>query len=412
MTERMEPLDDGQQGGRMTAPRLVLAPSVCVEQLDDAAATIYLHSSGARLRIPRPLYDLLLRFECPAPLEALAVLGPRGERAIPAIERLRAKGFLIREGEAEPTAAQRLTTDPPVRLFDCPAHRLVPAEADVIALGVPYDLADAGAAGARRGPLAIRETSLQLLYALDRRTGQPLGWFDADRGRAILRGVSIADCGDVFVDPGEPQAQVFGRVSRALGQVLARDSLPVVLGGDASVGFPAVECLQAREPLAVIRIGHVSGSGAAPASGFVTPASFARHALALPGVTGYVQLGEDAGANATAGPGGEFVRLSVQAVASAGIAPLAAQLPPGQPVYLGIDIGIVDTMGDDCHHGPGAARLDYLQMHALVCAIGAAYPIRGLDVIGLNPMRSDWPVAAMTALHVLVTAISAAVDHG
>lgn len=406
MTERMEPTD-GEQA-RTTAPRLVLAPSLCVEQLVDAAATIYLRSTGARLRIPRPLYELLLRFESPAPLEALAALGPRGERAMSAIERLREKGFLLREGEAEPTV-KRLMTDPPVRLFDSPAHRLVPAEADILALGVPYDLADAGAAGARRGPLAIRETSLQLLYTLDRRTGRPLGWFDADRGRAILRGISIADCGDVFVDPGEPQAQVFGRVSQALHQVLTRTCLPVVLGGDASVGFPAVACLQAREPLAVIRIGHLAGSAAVPSSGFVTPASFARHALALPGVTRYVQLGDGADAQAMC-PGDAFVQLPVEALASGGVAPLAAQLPPGQPIYLGIDTGIVDTTGDDSSHGPGAARLDYPAVHALVCALGATYPIRGLDVVGLNPMRPDWPVAAMTALHVLVTAMSAAMD--
>jgi agmatinase len=385
MTERTDPVTDGAQRGHITAPRLMLAPSVCVEQLDDAAATIYLRSSGARLRIPRPLYDLLLAFERPTQLEALESLGPRGERAIPAIERLHAKGFLVREGE--PTAVQRLMTDPPVRLFDCPTHRLAPAEADIVVLGVPYDLADIGAAGARRGPLAIREASLQLLYGLDRRTGQPLGWFDADRGRAVLRGVSIADCGDVFVDPGEPQAEVFGRLAKALGHVLTLTSVPVVLGGDASVGFAAVECLQAREPLAVIRIGHLAGVGAAPTTGFVTPASFASQALALPGVTGYVQVGEDASAQT-----------------------LAAHIPPGQPVYLGIDVSIVDTSGEDAPQGPAATRLDYARVHALVCAIGAAYPIRGLDVVGLNPMKRDWPVAAMTALHLLVVAMSAAVD--
>jgi agmatinase len=401
----MEPTDETQ--ARTTAPRLVLASSLSVEQLDDAAATIYLRSTGARLRIPRPLYELLLRFESPAPLESLAALGPRGERAISAIERLREKGFLRREGEAEPIV-QRLMTDPPVRLFDSPAHRIVPAEADIVALGVPYDLADAGAAGARRGPLSIRDTSLQLLYALDRRTGQPLGWFDADRGRAILRGISIADCGDVFVDPGEPQAQVFGRVSQVLSQVLTRTCVPVVLGGDASVGFPAVECLQAREPLAVIRIGHLSGSGAAPSSGFVTPASFARHALALSGVTRYVQLGDGGDAKAMC-PGDSFVQLPIAGLASSGMAPLAAQLPSGQPIYLGIDARIVDTTGEDSTHAPGV-RLDYPDMHALVCAIGAAYPIRGIDMVGLNPMSPDWPVAAMTALHVMLTAMSAAKD--
>jgi agmatinase len=399
----------GQDSGPAAASRLVLAPSLCVEEVNDAGVTIHLRSSGARVRIPRALHDLLMTFEHPKGLDALAALGPRGERAIAAIDSLRARGFLIREGEPALTA-RRPTTDPPVRLFDCPAQKLGPAQADVIALGVPYDFAQRSAAGARHGPLAIRDTALQLLYMPAPLTGRPQGWFDADRGRSILRGVSIADCGDVVVDPGEPQADVFGRVRDVLRQVLAADTLPVLLGGDASIGFPAVDCLQSREPIAVVRIGHVAEDRGPPSSGFLTPASFAQRSLALPGVTRHVHIGDHpAGDDAVWARGLDFVRLPAEEVKRAGIAALASRLSPGQPVYLGLDLGIVDTVGED--GGDRPARLDYAEAHALLCAIGATCSIRGLDLVGLNPTRPCWGVAAMTALHLLVTAISAAKDH-
>lgn len=387
---------------------LVISRWLQVEQVDATVATLYLQSTGKRLRVPRPLYDLLRRFQTPTSLRAMA--GADAARMIGAIRTLRAKGFLLAEGEAEAPPTRRLTTDPPVRLFDCPAQTLVPARTDVVAIGVPCDTGDRAAAGTRAGPAALREASMQTLYGIDRATGQSQGWFDVDRGRAILRGVSVCDGGDVFVDHGERQAAVFGRLTEALDILTAAGALPVLLGGDASICWPALRLLQSRAPLAVVRIGVLGrrdGAAEAAPSAFVGAHALPRHALGLPDISRYVHVGPcDIGAGASLAG---FAHVPVAVANRDGAAALTPHLLPGQRIYLGVDMAALANPVTDTD-AEGAALFDYARLHALVCGIGAVHPIVGLDLVGLNPSAPCWRTTAMTALHLLLTALSAAKD--
>jgi agmatinase len=394
--ERRE--DESVSGG---APeKLLLSPSMQVEQSDLQSATIYLGSTGTRLRVPRALYDLLLKFEAPRSLVSVA-----GDdvRVASAVARLREKGFLIAEGEAQRPAPARLVTDPPVRLFDCPAQKLAPSRTDVVALGVPYDLSDAAAAGARQGPSALRQTSLQLLYGLDRRSGQPLGWFDADLARPILAGVTIGDCGDVFVDPGERQERLFARIAEALGKVTGGGSLPVLLGGDAAIGFPAIDLLQSSGPLAVVRIGSIASGGGAVRSHFVSPASLPERVLGLPGVTRYVHFGACDRPEKTLP---RFEAITAQRLRREGMAAVERCLDDGERVYVGLDLNGLAGPGD----APEGDRFDYSELHSLLRAIGGRCAMAGLDLVGANPLRPGWNAIAMTAVHLLLTGLGAATD--
>ena len=393
-----EPRED--EGVSPSVPeKLLLAPSMQVEHSDLQAATIYLGSTGTRIRVPRALYDLLLKFEAP---HSLASVADGDVRVASAVERLREKGFLIAEGDTPTLAPHRLVTDPPVRLFDCPAQKLVPSGTDVVALGVPYDLSDPDSAGARQGPSALRQTSLQLLYGIDRRSGQPQGWFDADLARPILPEVTIGDCGDVFVDPGERQARLFERITEALDKATGSGSMPVLLGGDAAIAFPAIELLQATRPLAVVRIGTVRSGGAAVRSSFVSPATLPERVLALPGVSRYLHFGacED-GENALPG----FEAIAVRRFRREGMA-LEDYLYEGQRVYVGLDLNALAGPDDE---GEGDF-FDYSELHSLLRAIGERCTIAGLDLVGANPLKPGWNATAMTAVHLLLTGLSAALD--
>ena len=381
--------------------KLLLSPSMQVEQSDLQAATIYLSSTGTRIRVPRALYELLLKFETP---RSMASVAGGDARVASAIGKFREKGFLVAEGEAENLSPHRLVTDPPVRLFDCPAHKLAPTNTDVVVVGVPYDLSDPAAAGARQGPSALRQTSLQALYGIDRRTGQPQGWFDADPARPILRGVTIGDCGDVFVDPGERQAQLFARIAETLGKATGGGSLPVLLGGDAAISFPAIELLQERQPLAVIRIGSVTSGVAAPQSSFISPRTLPERVLALPGVSRFVQVGAcDRAGGALPG----FGTVAAPQFRREGMAALERYLGEGQRVYVGLDLNALAAPGDESE----GERFDYAELHSLLRRIGERYAIAGLDLVGANPLESGWNATAMTAVHLLLTGLSAAKDQ-
>lgn len=379
---------------------LLLSPAMQVEQSDLQAATLYLSSTGTRIRVPRTLYELLLEFETPRSAASVAGVD---SRAASAIGKFRDKGFLVAEGEAAKPAARRLVTDPPVRLFDCPAQKLTAGGADVAALGIPYDLSDPDAAGARLGPSALRQTSLQMLYGIDRRTGRPQGWFDADLGRPILDGVTIGDCGDVFVDPGERQGQLFGRISEVVAKATEGGSLPVLLGGDRAVGFPAIELLQADRPLAVIRIGGAAAAAAAPSS-FVSPATLAARVLALPRVSRFVQIGGRGRADGAL-PG--LRTISAAQLRSDGLAALDRHLGDAGRVYVGLDLSALAAPGD----APGDERFEYAELHSLLCGIGGRYAVAGMDLTGANPLKPGWGATAMTAVHLLLTALGAAKDR-
>ena len=393
----------GEESAAGGAPeKLQLSPSMQVEQSDKQAATLYLRSTGTRIRVPRALYDLLLKFETPRSPTSVA---GGDERVASAIEKLRAKGFLVAEGEAARPSPHRLVTDPPVRLFDCPAQKLVPSATDVVVVGVPYDLSDPAAAGARQGPSALRETSLQLLYGIDRRTGQPQGWFDADLARPILQGVTIGDCGDVFVDPGERQARLFARIAEIVGEVTGGGSLPVLLGGDAAIGFPAIELLQARLPLAVIRLGRVTSGSAAARSSFVSPSTLPERILALPGVSRYLHLGA---CDRAEGPLPGLEILAASQLRRQGMAALERFLGQGRRVYVGLDLNALAAPGDDAEDD----IFEYAELHALLRGIGERYTIAGMDLVGANPLKPGWGATAMTAVHLLLTGLSAAKDRG
>ena len=374
---------------------LVLSNALHAEKVDASAATIFLSDSRARIRISRKLYDYVLKFETPRTiLEAADGAAP----VVLALQSLAASGFLVSRNERETKPSARLATDPPIRLFDCPSRKLGGAPCHVTVLGVPYDFGDHNAAGARDGPAALREMSLQLLYRTHELTGRPKGWYDADRSRHMLDGVAIGDCGDAYVRHGEPQNDLFERVGTFVVDAVEGEALPVILGGDATVGFPAVRALAARHTLAVVRVGRPCAGSAPSSSDFVTAERLTARLNALANVHSVLTCGSKTvgtvAAQATAR--GSHAWSAFEDVITA--------LPPAIPVYLSFDMEeIANSTG-------GRTGINYGSLCHLIQRIGRHHRICGIDIVGLNPRRNDWGVVAMTALYVLMQAMSAAVD--
>ncbi|RAP59457.1 hypothetical protein BTJ49_01995 [Oleiagrimonas sp. MCCC 1A03011] len=386
---------------------------MAAEKLDESAATIYLSTDGTRIRIPRALYALLLEFRSAMSLADFRMRGLANEKAARAILQLRKKGFLVPEDDI-PESSPRWVTDPPVRLFDVPVQKMEAAEAQVVVLGIPWDFGDPDAAGARRGSLAIRDASLQMLYRLSRETGRPLGWFDTDRHRFVLEGVSIADAGDVIVHHGESRSSVFGRAQNAW-EVLTRDgALPVLLGGDASVAEPLIVHMQRNEPLDVIHVGRTrSGRSRSPTIG---GRAWLHDVSLLPNVERVVCVGsvvpsdpfDPAKATGVSEEtlSGKVTSLPVDAILKDGRWSVEPAQGAARRVHVGIDMAVMANALD----GTDSGLLDYRDVRDLLCMIGRTHTIVSLDLCGLNPWHPCWNTLSMTALHLLMTALSAAKD--
>lgn len=98
---------------------------------------------------------------------------------------------------------------------------------DVAIVGVPFDSGTTYRPGTRFGPQAIRRISA--LYTP----------YNYELGVDLRESLDIVDVGDVFTIPGNLEKS-FDQISKAVSHVFSSGALPVILGGDHSIGYPNV----------------------------------------------------------------------------------------------------------------------------------------------------------------------------
>lgn len=109
------------------------------------------------------------------------------------------------------------------------------ATADAAVLGAPYDGAVSNRPGARYGPRAIREASAWWAYL----SGYKGGLTNMRTGAQVdYSQLSVLDCGDVPVFPMDHETTAES-VAAHVGTVAAQGTMPVLLGGDHYLTFPA-----------------------------------------------------------------------------------------------------------------------------------------------------------------------------
>lgn len=98
---------------------------------------------------------------------------------------------------------------------------------DVAIMGVPHDCGTTYRPGTRFGPQGIRRVSA--LYTP----------YNFELGVDLRESITIADIGDVFTIPANIEKS-FDQISKAVAHVFASGALPIILGGDHSIGYPTV----------------------------------------------------------------------------------------------------------------------------------------------------------------------------
>ncbi|MEO1502601.1 MAG: agmatinase family protein [Pseudomonadota bacterium] len=98
---------------------------------------------------------------------------------------------------------------------------------DATVLGAPFDGGTTYRAGTRFGPQGIRKISA--LYTP----------YNYEMGIDLREQMSLCDAGDIFTIPANIE-KTFDQISRACAHVFSSGSLPIILGGDHSIGYPTV----------------------------------------------------------------------------------------------------------------------------------------------------------------------------
>lgn len=101
------------------------------------------------------------------------------------------------------------------------------ANYDAAVLGVPFDGGTTYRPGTRFGPQGIRRISA--LYTP----------YNYELGIDLREQMTLCDAGDVFTIPANLEKS-FDQITRAVSHVASSGALPIIMGGDHSIGFPCV----------------------------------------------------------------------------------------------------------------------------------------------------------------------------
>ena len=98
-------------------------------------------------------------------------------------------------------------------------------------IGIPFDGGTTYRPGTRFGPQGVRR-KISALYTP----------YNYEMGIDLREQMTLCDVGDVFTIPANIE-KTFDQITRAVSHVASSGALPIMIGGDHSIGFP----LRARD---------------------------------------------------------------------------------------------------------------------------------------------------------------------
>lgn len=388
--------------------RFVVSDALALESQDETYVTVVNKTSAARLKLSRAVYRFLLGFDTPRKIEDVMAGGP-SSRLLSLVRMLVDKRILVDVDAPSAADAPRLRTAVPYKFCNSPGYVNSATPPYFVVLGVPYDLG--GGVDCRLAPTAIREKSFDYTYQVQFDTGRPHGWFDVNRGARILEGATIADAGDVYIEYGENQRDLFRRIGDALEDACTNETVPVILGGDRSVTFAVIEYLQIRRPLTVVQFARVPAIGTAGEAGVVIANEVGRRLLQLRGVDKFVSFGGyDEAMDGAQCPEGVIVK-DASSLRQCRPDEVVRLLGSDLAVHLSIDLSVLTAECVKLDETRASQGLTLHEIKELIRALGAAHRIASIDIVGLDMEREALGVSTVIACHLVLTAMSAAYDR-
>jgi agmatinase len=298
-------------------------------------------------------------------------------------------------------AAPSMFAAPP---FD-PAH-----PAAFVFLGVPFDRLTTGAAGTRLGPHGIRAASEAARYRLDPQTFEPMGFHDYASGRTLLRGITLADAGDVFVAPGESASATFTRVTEAVREITSSGAIPLIAGGDHSITHAVLGAFPPRRMGVIHLDAHTDLGTPLPGAGIDHGNVFTCVLEDFDHVEKLVQVGLRGLTDASEKhEGPHVIPIGMDVFRAEGIAAAIARIPPDLPYYLSVDIDVLDPSFAPSTGTPVPNGLFPHELKAFVRAAAESREIIGCDLVEVAEASSGSDPTQGLAAELLLTVADAIV---
>ncbi len=281
---------------------------------------------------------------------------------------------------------------------------------DATVLGVPFDGGTTYRPGTRFGPQGMRRISA--LYTP----------YNFELGIDLREQMTMCDAGDVFTIPANIE-KTFDQVSNAVAYVASTGSLPIILGGDHSIGFPTVRGI-ASVTSKKIGIIHFDRHADIQAKDLdermhTTPWYYATELPNVP-ATNLVQIGiggwqvpREALPNMRERKTNVFTISDIEELGIDKVAEMAleAAWKDADAVYLSYDIDSIDAgfvPGTGWPEPGGLLPREALKLVGKVAAEGLC----GIEVVEVSPPYDISDITSLMGLRIIVDALGAMVSNG
>jgi agmatinase len=292
---------------------------------------------------------------------------------------------------------------------------LAAIDADIAVLGVPTDEGTPWKPGSRFAPRKIREMSVR--YAGYGPVQKQLGYYDIEEDRRFLEYERqfnrIVDCGDSDIIYTNVK-QTFENITADVRQILKAGAFPVIIGGDHAITYPVVRAYEER--LNVVHFdAHMDYRP------FVHGVQWAngnpiRNVSRLKTCHHIIQVGirslrtrqvdvEDSRAR-----GNDIV--TVPEFRQRGHRAIVDRLPKNEPVYVSIDIDVLDLPLVPGCSSSEVNGLTYDELRQTLFAIARSREVIGFDLVEVNPMidvASD--NTSLVAAQLIIEFLGRIVEH-
>lgn len=266
-------------------------------------------------------------------------------------------------------------------------------------LGVPYDASTSIAnPGARFGPAALRE-QFKLLLAKRVVDGQVV---DMDRGELVdLSAVEVADFGDVAISFYD-QTKAIDQITNGVREMIRAGYVPLVVGGDHGVTYPAFRALHdtTKENVGLIQLdAHCDMLDFSEKQGAISGSSGMARALELGRLKGKNMVQVGLRGYATTQQWGVGVKYGVRRILAPAFAEMGAAEAARrsrawaragtEKIYLTVDI---DALNAGEAPGTGWPEPGGLTVQELIDFVRLVAPyVDALDIAELNPVYDGAP---------------------
>eukprot|EP00986_Skeletonema_menzelii_P012341 scaffold6785_cov166-Skeletonema_menzelii.AAC.3 len=281
---------------------------------------------------------------------------------------------------------------------------------DATVIGVPFDGGCTYRAGTRFGPQGIRRISA--LYTP----------YNYEMGIDLREQMTLCDAGDVFTIPANIEKS-FDQISNAVAHVAATGSLPIILGGDHSIGYPTVRGIASvtSKRIGIIHVDrHADIQEKDLDERMHTTPYF--HATNLPNVRpeNLVQIGiggwqvpRAAVSNMVERRTNIFTMDDIEQLGIDKVAEMALERAWDgcDAVYMSYDIDSIEAAfvpGTGWPEPGGLLPREALKLVGLVAKEGLC----GMEVVEVSPPYDHADITSLMALRIIVDALGAMTAHG